>query len=334
MRQRCFATTINNFNIVSKPSFPEFENRIRDLLAEKKYLQIINLIEDEGDLYPNQHTYLAYWQVGMAARDNNIELAVEYLDQMIEEGLWISQFLLRTSPSFENLQGDLNFEERVDIMSGLQRREAAQLLPLLALRQEDKPIAGGQPFPLLLGLHKGRGTQLDSIKFWQPAAAAGWLVGVPQSGQALWSGAYVWEDLGQTQQELTDHVRGLAQKYTIDPRRVIVAGHEQGGEMAAWLPLSGGMDVRGFIAVAPTGGQIANPDRWFHMLQASEPSGMRGVFITGENDSPYLPEIKRLVDILNAFDVPAKLEILPGVGSEFHPAYQEALLQAIHFILT
>ena len=319
---------------MNRPSFSEFENRIRDLLAENAFLQIINLIEDEGDLYPDQHVYLVYWQVGMAARENNTDLALEYLDQMIEEGLWISQYLLRTSPSFENLQGDPGFEERVDAMAVLQRREAAQLLPLLALRQENKPLAGGQAYPLLLGLHKNRGTQLDSIKYWQPAAEAGWLVGVPQSAQALWSGAYVWEDLGQTQQELSDHVRGLAQKYTIDPRRVIVAGHAEGGQMAAWLPLSGGMDVRGFIAVSPLGGYIANPDRWFHMLQASAPTGIRGVFIAGEDDSPFLPELKRLVDILNAFDVPSHLDVLPGVVSETHPAYHDALLRAIGYILT
>ncbi len=313
--------------------FFEFENRIRELLAENKLLQIINLIEDEGDRYPDQRVYLAYWKIGMAARDNNIDLSLQFLDDLIEEGYWISQFLLRTSPSFENLQGEIEFDERVQAMAILQRREVAQLLPLLALRQEGKPVSE-QPYPLLLGLHKNRGTQLDSIKYWQPAAEAGWLVGVPQSGQALWSGAYVWEDLGQTQQELSDHVRGLAQKYPIDARRVILAGHEQGGEMAAWLPLSGGMDVRGFIAIAPTGSHIANPDRWFHMLQASEPSGMRGVFITGEDDSPYLPELKRLVDILNAFDVPSLLDVLPGVGSTFHPDYREALLRAIDYILT
>lgn len=317
-----------------KHDFEEFENRIRELLAENRFLQIINLIEDEGDRFPDQRVYLAYWQIGMAARDNNVDLASEYLDQLIEEGYWISQYLLRTSPSFENLQGELGFEERVEQMAALQRREAVQLLPLLALRKDSADTTPGQSYPLLLGLHKQRGTQLDSIKFWQPAAEAGWLVGVPQSGQALWSGAYVWEDLGQTQIELSEHVRGLAQKYTIDARRVIIAGHEQGGEMAAWLPLSGGMDVRGFIGIAPQGNLIANPDRWFHMLQASEPSGMRGVFIVGEEDGAYLAELKRLVDILNAFDVPSHLEVLPGVGSEFDPAYQDALLRAINYILT
>jgi len=315
-------------------SFPEFEQRLRDLLAEKHYLQIINLIEDEGERYPNQYVYLAYWRIGMAARDNNPDLALSALDDLIHEGIWISQFLLRTSPSLENLQDLPAFDERVQAMGVLQHREAAQLLPLLILRKESDPFSGEQRYPLLFGLHEDRATALNSIKFWQPAAEQGWLVAVPQSSQAQWSGAYVWEDVPQAQAELSDHLDDLGEKYDLDLRRIILAGHRQGGELAAWLSLSGGIEARGFIAAAPTGSQIANPDRWFHMLQASEPSGVRGVFILGELDAHYLPELKRLVDILNAFDVPTLLDIVPGVGSDFHPAFHEAISRAIDYILT
>lgn len=302
--------------------------------SEGEYLQAINLIEDEGERYPDQRMYLAYWQIGLAARDSNPDLAIQYLDELIEEGFWISQYLLRNSPSLESLQDSLEFADRVDAMAALQRAEAQQLLPLLALRKEQPGGLGGQPYPMMIGLHAGRATALASIRFWQPAAENGWLVGVPQSSQAMWSGAYVWEDVAQAQEDLIAHVRELAQIYPIDARRIVLAGHRQGGELAAWLPCSGGMDARGFIAIAPTGVQIANPDRWFHLLQARQPKGMRGAFIVGEQDGRYLPELKRLTDILNAFDVPVRLDILPGVGADFHPDYQDALLRAIDYILT
>jgi len=314
--------------------FPEFEARLRELLDERQYLRIINLIEDEGERYPAQRTYLVYWQVGMAARDNNPDLAMQYLDELIEEGIWISQFLLRTSPSLESLQDFPEYEDRVQAMAALQRREALQLLPLLTLRKDEEIDARRDPYPLLLGLHQDRDTALASIRFWQPAAETGWLVGVPQSTQAMWSGAYVWEDVVQAQREIADRTRDLIEKYTVDPNRIILAGHRQGGEVAAWLPCSGGINVRGFIAIAPTGSLIANPDRWFHSLQASEPKGLRGALISGDIGMPYLPELKRLADILNAFDVPTRLHILEGVGTDFDPAYHEAIRQAIDFVLT
>ncbi|HUF38735.1 MAG TPA: hypothetical protein VMN57_09445 [Anaerolineales bacterium] len=318
----------------TRHSFFEFEAHLRELLEQKQYLRIINLIEDEGERYPDQHTYLAYWQIGMAARDQNPDLAIQYLDQLIEEGLWISQFLLRNSPSLENLQDSTEYEDRVQAMAALQRREAAQLLPLLTLRRD--PVTGSvnDPYPLLLGLHQERDTALGSIKFWQPAAEAGWLVGVPQSTQAMWSGAYVWDDLAQARQEIADHTRDLDEKYTVDPNRIILAGHRQGGETAAWLPCSGGLKVRGFIAIAPSGSLVTNPDRWFRSLQATEPEGLRGTLIAGDRGMQHLPELKRLADVLNAFDVPTKLHILPGVGIGYEPAYHEAILQAIDFILS
>jgi len=315
-------------------SFSEFEARLRELLEEKQYLRIINLIEDEGERYPDQQTYLAYWRIGMAARDDNPDLAMQYLDELIEEGVWVSQYLLRSSPSLEPLQDYPEYEERVQAMAELQRREAAQLLPLLTLRRDEEMVPGSDPYPLLVGLHQDRDTALASIRLWQPAAAAGWLVGVPQSTQALWSGAYVWEDIVQAQREIADHTRGLIETYNVDTNRVILAGHRQGGEVAAWLPCSGGIDVRGFIAVAPTGAMIANPDRWFHSLQANEPQGLRGALITGDIGMPYLPEMKRLADILNAFDVPTNLHVLEGVGTDYDPAYHAAIRQAIDFVLS
>ena len=51
------------------------------MLEEKQYLRIINLIEDEGERYPDQRIYLAYWRIGMAARDRNPDLVIQFLDE-------------------------------------------------------------------------------------------------------------------------------------------------------------------------------------------------------------------------------------------------------------
>ncbi len=313
--------------------FPQFEARIRKLFAESKYLEVINLIDDEGDYYPAEHVYLKYWQIGMAARDDNPDLALQYLDQLLEEGAWISQLLLRTSPSLEIMQDLVEFDERVKLMAQLQRAEQAKLLPLLTLRRENEADPPETGYPTLIGLHADRSIALTSIKFWHPVAQRGWLVGVPQSSQALWSGAYIWEDRTQAQLEISDSLGALQAKYPVNARRTIIAGHRGGGELAAWLPAAGGIDVVGFIAVAPSGTLLERPEEWLRTLHGRIAAPLRGVFIVPEGDA-RLPEIKRITDIFNAHSLPARLEVLPGVGADYQPEYDPAFLAALDFILT
>jgi hypothetical protein len=306
--------------------FPQFEARLREMLAAGQTLEIINLIEDQGGYYPAEHLHLKYWQIGMAARERNTDLAIAYLDELLEEGLWISPYLLRTSPSFENLQDSPDFEARLEAMAALQRAEQAQLLPLLTLRAEGSAPPAG--YPVLIGLHAARATSLASLQFWQPAARAGWLVGAPQSSQALWSGAYVWEDADLAQRETADSLRLLARQYPLDTRRRAIAGHREGGELAAWLAISGGFDAAGFIAIAPAGPRTLRPDDWFRTAQARPPAPLRGVFLASQPS----PELKRLASLLTALGIPARLQTLPSPGGAYTPACDAALLAALDFI--
>ena len=130
-------------------------------------------------------------------------------------------------------------------------------------------------------------------------------------------------------------MHGLMDKYTVDRRRVILAGHRNGGELATFLPVSGGIDARGFIAIGPTGTLMDDPDQWARILQGRPPRGLRGVVLLGEHDpAPRVAEIRRTVDIFNTLGLPCLLEIVPGVGSDYEPDYDQAILRAIDFVLS
>jgi len=261
-------------------------------------------------------------------------LAFYFMDSLIEDGLWISQTLLRLSPSLESLQGLADFEQRVEKFGNLQIKEQSQLLPLLTLRKEGLCENKNEPCPLLVGLHADREIALDSIKYWHPIAEIGWLVGIPQSSQALWSGAYVWEDRQISRQEIDHHIKELSKKYYIDSRRVILSGHGDGGTLAAWLPLSGGVDVRGFIALNPRGSYVRDPSQWIRLLQANQPK-TRGAVLAMECEiAGEEREIERFVEIFNTHHVPCKLLMIPGDGLEGNQAYEPALMQGIDFILS
>ena len=314
--------------------FPQFEAHLRALYAEGKLHEIIAQIDERRDDFPDERLFLAYWQIGMAARLDDAEAAFQFLDDLIDQGLWINQGLLKTSPSLENLQGHPEYEGRMREMAVLQQREISQLIPLLTLRQDGR-CSDTAPCPLLIGLHAGRGLSLKSIPFWQVPATHGWLVGVPQSSQALWSGGYVWDDQQIARDEIEAHFRGLMDKYAVDRRRIILAGHRNGGEFATFLPVSGGIDTRGFIALGPTGALMDDPDQWARILQGRPPRGLRGVILLGERDpAPRVAEIRRIVDIFNHNGLPTLLEILPNLGGDYEPDYDQAILRAIDFVLS
>lgn len=317
-------------------SFPPFESHLRTLYAQGKLREIIAQIDEQRDDFPDERLFLAFWQLGMAARLDDPELAFQILDDLIDQGQWISQYLLQTSPSLENLQNNPEYEGRLQEMAILQQREISQLIPLLTLHQEGRCGTDiTSACPLLIGLHAGRSLSLKAIPFWQVAATNGWLVGVPQSSQALWSGGYVWDDVQIARDEIEHHIQRLQAKYAIHPRRIILAGRGSGGELAALLPISGGIEARGFIALGPTGLLMDDPDQWARILQGRPPRGLRGVILVGEQD-PYPPiaEIRRMVDLFNNNGLPTHLEILPNLGGDYTPDYDQAILKAIDFVLS
>ena len=316
-------------------NFPSFESHLRTLYAEGKLREIIAHIDEQRDDFPEERLFLAFWQLGMAARLDDPELAFQILDDLIDQGQWISQYLLKTSPSLENLQANPEYEGRLREMSILQDREIRQLIPLLTLHQDGRCGSDDNPCPLLIGLHGGRATSLKAIPFWQVAATHGWLVGVPQSSQALWSGGYVWDDVQIARDEVEHHINALKAKYTVNLRRIILAGRGTGGELATLLPVSGGIDARGFIALGPTGTLMNDPDQWARILQGRPPRGLRGVILVGERDPyPALPEIRRMVDLFNNNGLPTLLEVLPNLGGDYTPDYDQAILRAIDFVLS
>lgn len=316
-------------------SYELLESAIRTLYESGEYEKIIELVDLQKEHFPDQRLPLAYWQISMAARIAAPSLCYHFMDHLLVDGLWLSQRLLRESPFFELLQGQLDFEQRVEKFLLNQTREQSQLLPLLTLHTENGCLSPESPCPLLIGLHDVNYTSLRSIKFWQPIAKRGWLVGVPQSTQAVWSGAYTWDNLEITQTEIATHVDALTEKYAVDARRTVLAGHGRGGEMAAFLTVSGGVDVRGFVAVFPYGKLMGDLESWMRTLQGLDFPNLRGAFIFSSThaDMPK-EEIEKLVEIFNLFDVACHLEWVEGDGQIYTPAIDQAIINSIDFVLS
>jgi pimeloyl-ACP methyl ester carboxylesterase len=231
------------------------------------------------------------------------------------------------------LQGEAEYERRAARSLEMEEQEHHQLYPLLTLRSSGRCSAGGPACPLLIGLHANSGTAQDSLEFWQAAAASGWLVAAPQSSQALWKGAYVWNDRQICEEEITRHYRALINQYAIDPARVVIAGHSMGGEMALWLTIQGILPVKGFIAIGPGGPLMDDVENWTAMLRENPQRKLRGYLIFGQEDKTIPQEnIRLLAEILNQAGIITELEEAPDLGHDFAQEYAESLLRGLNFI--
>jgi predicted esterase len=178
-----------------------------------------------------------------------------------------------------------------------------------------------------------------SLPFWRPAAIAGWLVAAPQSSQAVWKDAYVWDDLDVSREQVLHHYQTILNRYAVDLRRTVLAGHSMGGEVAVWLALTGALPAAGFLAFGPGGSFMDNPSQWQPVVSeavarlALADAPFRGYIVYGDQDRSINPEgIHTLASALEAEGLPCPVEILPGTGHDFDPKFESTLLRALAFI--
>ena len=314
-------------------SFEDFQHKIQASYAAGEFSAALELANTARQDFPEHSHLIEYWRVAMSARIGDNQQAIRILEQVIQTGFWYGETLLRRSPSFMGLQGLPEFETLVERNNQLQALEQEALYPLLILRSQGRCQQGGAPCPLMIGLHANAGTAQDSVEFWRPAAQAGWLVAAPQSDQAMWKGAYVWDDREVTETQINKDYETLLNKYAIDPQQIVLAGHSLGGELAAWLAITGSVPVRGFLAFGPAGPLSDDLTAWLPLVDQAGWSGLRGYVILGEEDeSIQRDNLRSWVEMLNNGGIPTELEEVPHAGHEYAPEYESSMLRALDFL--
>lgn len=318
---------------MDQENFDQVNAAIQELYQARDYAGALDLATRNADRFPEESARIYYWRISLTARLGDLPRALRLLEAALDSGLWYGETLLRRSPSWQPLQGLPEFERLVQRSHALQGAEARQLYPLITLRPQGECTAGSLPCPLLIGLHGNASTAQQSFDFWQPAGTAGWLVAVPQSSQAVWKEAYVWDDLEVARSEVSRHIEALNRQYSIDPDQVVIAGHSMGGEVAIWLALTGAVQARGFIAIAPGGPFMDDLGSWVPFIEQASGRGLSGYFIFGAEDKTILQDnIQTFIDMLTEAGIPCNLEVFPHARHDFVPEFAGALLRGLGFI--
>lgn len=315
-------------------TFDGLLNRARQLYQEGEYAQALDLLSREASRFPAKAQTLYFWRICLASRMRLTTLAIQLFEEALAAGHWYAETQLRDEEDLQPLQGLPEFEQLVDVSRERHAVVQAQAVPLLlTLQPEGQCQAGLQPCPLLLALHGNNSTAESSVDYWRPAVDHGWLLALPQSSQVGGPDAYIWNDRDWAAREIKEHYATLCEQYAVDPDRVVVAGFSMGGELAIWLALSGAIEARGFIAVAPGGPFMREPGCWNPLVEASQSRGLRGYIVLGEQDAFCYDGVQALTTQLWSRGIACQLGMHPNLGHGFPPQFQCGLVRALEFML-
>lgn len=314
--------------------FEELQSQIQANYQAGDYAAALELATQNEDSFPEKNPLIAYWRICMLALLGDEDEAILLLADKLAEGIWYSDVLLRKSPSLEPLQASPEFQALLERNRQVQEQDKQTLYPLITFRPQDACQEDDPPCPLFIGLHANGSTARASIDYWKPAGGAGWLVAVPQSSQAMYKDANVWDDLDITSEEIQKHFYLLSQQYAIDPEQIILAGLSMGGEVAIWLALNGVIQANGFLVINPQGPLMDEIEKWGPHIEKSSGMHLRGAIIMHEEDKTISPGGTRdLVEMLNRGGIPTELELTPGLGQGLAEPYEVSLLRGIDYII-
>jgi predicted esterase len=301
-------------------TFRELTDQMVALYHQDRKEEALRLIEQNQDSFPEQAARLMFWRMCLLSLTGRSDDVLSVFQQGLDSGLWWHTELfadpdlnaVHDLPEFKRLMAIS--QEKYEQAQGQVERDYTILLP-------ESPSSG--LYPLLITLHGRNGNKEVDLVQWEMARQRGWLVLSAQSTQPVFQGAYHWDNPARGLDDLYFYYERAAQKYAIDPQRMVIAGFSQGSGMAIYTALKGDLPVRGFIGI---GTWWADPNEL-----TSERKDVRGYFITGEKDHT-LDRAHEIQEVLRKNNIEFTEEVHAEIGHGFSTDFGASFDKAIDFI--
>ncbi|HYO50453.1 MAG TPA: dienelactone hydrolase family protein [Chloroflexia bacterium] len=311
-------------------TYDDLYDKGMEYYRNQQYAEALDVLTREGERFPEDAPTVLYLRSCMAVRVGEPDMALDLLQESLDKGYWYGEVVMRTSPSFQSLQGLPRFESMVEICKA---RHAAGANPVLLTLEPEEGCPPEKPCSLLIALHGNGSHARQSINAWRSIVSDGWMLAAPQSSQAVSVRAFMWDNQEIALPEIKEHYSQLCAQYTIDTGNVVIAGFSMGGETALRAALSGTIPVRGFILVGPGGPTIGTPDAWLPLIEEAKARNLRGYILLGEqDDSIPQDEIRTLAGLLNDNGIPCELEVIPGIAHEYPRDFALYVARALAFV--
>lgn len=311
-------------------SYAELNQKMILHFQNKEYAQALDLVITEGENFPAQRPLIEYWKMCAAARLDKREQVYEIAEKNLSEGLWYGEVMWRQTPSFQSLQGDATFEKIVSASLAIQDKEIPLQKPVVI---EQFPDAHSENSPLLIALHGNQSTASDTLPFWQAAVSNGFVLAVPQSSQAIFKGAYVWDSVDASFEQIKSCYENLKKDIRFNQNKVFLAGHSMGGLIAIQMALTGELQVSGLILNGPALPFGNNQEEFDKFLPLARENRLRVYFIIGEKDVDIEQDaVKALAERMKSAGIVCELEIVPNMTHDYNPAYDAPFVRGLNFI--
>jgi len=311
-------------------TYADLNQKMIEHFQSGEFQQAFDLIEHEGGKFTAERLQVDYWRMCSAARVDNCAHVVNVADQFHKVGLWMGEIMWRLTPSFKSLQGDAEFERLVTESQKLHAQDAPSDNPVVLKLFPKKP---SKKTPLFIALHGNQNSAAGTLPFWKPAVDEGFVLAVPQSKQAMFKGAFMWDDLDVSFEQVKTCLETMKKEIEFDESRVILGGHSMGGFVAIQMALTGELPVHGLIANGPALPFADAPEALENALISAKERGLRAYFIMGDKDVDIEQgAIRVFVDKMKSAGIPCELEIVPGATHDYNPSYDAAIINAVKFI--
>ncbi|MFX0184449.1 MAG: alpha/beta hydrolase [Candidatus Hodarchaeota archaeon] len=305
----------------------ELLRKVNDLYQAGKYKEVIDFLKDVPNRFPDRKPAIYYPQICAASKLERYDLSIQLIQEILDEGGWYSEMVLRQSPSLKPLQDMPEFKKLLKINVERSKHVSTHENNITVIPDNTNP-----PYPLMLALHAGSGFIEEEYESWKMIVNQGYVLGMPRSTNVFWSGkdsAY-WPDHESAANQIKAYVDRLNINNSLDLERTILGGLSSGGELSIWLALTETIPVRGFIVVAPGGQWMNEPDKWQPLIEDTKNRDLSGVIILGEEDKAVPHEsIQKLSKMLNNGGVPCRFIKYPGLGHWYPPDFADILTSFI-----
>lgn len=307
----------------------ELTNKLFELFDSKLYQEAVEVANKIEQINPEMKYKTYFWRTCLYSVQDREVLAINELQQGLEEGIWWNPDTLLNDPDLKPLQALNEFQnilKQCENKLGESKRQTKPEYTLLSPKNENVHL---QTLPLVYSLH-WRGDNIERFsQYWNIASVReNTLLAFPQSSQVYGYNQYCWDDHELAKSEVMATLEQIKNEKGMQSNDVIFAGASQGGKLAFELALRNSvMNIRGFILVVPSFKDITE-----YTSLIAKNKGMKGFIVTGDKDYFYSTTLDLHKELVNR-NFPCELYVIEGMGHFFPNDFSDILPQAINYVL-
>ena len=305
-------------------TYTQLLNRAIALLDEQGPEAAYQLMKTEGFEieYANQ-AQIYNFAYCFAALSGHIDEALGLMKEALyQKGFWYDYDYLMEDEDLEELRRDPSFETMAKLCQ--ERQQAAQAAAKPQLVQEN--VQPAKPF--LLILHGDQQNPQMTAPYWQSAKELDYGLAFAQSSQIQVSDGYLWDDEQQAAEEIQQHWETLTQQGT-DVDNSILCGFSSGGRAAFYAAVTGAVQPKGLILVAPW---LPELEEWTEDLSKLKAAGTKVYICCGDMDEDCFEGSESLFEILDDNGIDVQFKLCPELEHDYPEDFDRILQEAVRFV--